>query len=198
MSKNGEKTQNKVGRYALNAKKLAYIALFSAVICVCAWIKIPFGVVPFTLQILGVCLAGGLLGWKGGLASVAVYLALGLIGVPVFSGFSGGVAAFAAQTGGYLIGFLFLAFFSGLFSDLFKTKTGIKSYILIGLGMLVGLLVCYALGVAWFAWQTVGDGGEIGAWSIITSCVLPYLPTDIIKIVVATVLTKKLYEKIKN
>ena len=93
-----------------SAKDMAYIAVFTALLAVCSWIAIPmpWGV-AYTLQTLGVFLAVGVLGGKRGTLAVVVYLLLGAMGVPVFSGFQGGTAALLGTTGGYIAGFLFSA-----------------------------------------------------------------------------------------
>ena len=87
---------------------MAYIALFAVAIAICSWISVP-ATVPFTLQTFGVFLAAAVLGGKRGTLAVLVYLALGMAGVPVFAGFQGGMGCLLGSTGGYLIGFLFLA-----------------------------------------------------------------------------------------
>lgn len=87
---------------------LAYIAIFAVLIAICSWISIPM-TVPFTLQTFGVFMAVGVLGGKRGSLAVLVYILLGVIGVPVFAGFSGGLGILLNNTGGYIIGFLFSA-----------------------------------------------------------------------------------------
>ena len=87
-------------------RDLSYIALMTALLVLCAWMVLPLGPVTFTLQTFGVFAALGILGGKRGTVTVLVYLALGLVGLPVFSGFSGGPAGFMTPTGGYLLGFL--------------------------------------------------------------------------------------------
>ena len=92
----------------MKAKPLVYTAVMAALITVCAWITIPT-VVPFTLQTFAIFLAVGVLGGKLGSLAVGVYLLMGAVGLPVFSGFSGGLGSFAGVTGGYLVGFLLIA-----------------------------------------------------------------------------------------
>lgn len=99
-----EQTKEKAARGKRMAKSAAreicYTAMFVAIITVCAWISIPIGEIPITLQTMGVCLAAALLGWKRGAIATAVYILLGLCGVPVFTGFTGGVAKLVLPTGG--------------------------------------------------------------------------------------------------
>ena len=103
-----EQTKEKAARGKRMAKSAAreicYTAMFVAIITVCAWISIPIGEIPITLQTMGVCLAAALLGWKRGAIATAVYILLGLCGVPVFTGFTGGVAKLVLPTGGYIVG----------------------------------------------------------------------------------------------
>ena len=88
----------------MKTREAALTGVMAAGMAVCAWISVP-GPVPFTLQTMGVFLAVGLLGGRLGSLAVGAYLLLGAVGLPVFSGFSGGVASFAGPTGGYLVGF---------------------------------------------------------------------------------------------
>lgn len=103
-------------------RDLTYVALGVAVVTVCAWISIPVGDVPFTLQTLAVAAIGGILGWKKGLLTILIYILLGLVGVPVFAGFKSGVPALMGATGGYIFGFAFAVVISGL-AKLIPVKT---------------------------------------------------------------------------
>ena len=125
--------------------QLVYAALMATLISVCAWITVPIGPVPFTLQTFGVFCALCTLGGAWGTVSVLVYLGLGLIGLPVFSGFTGGVGKLAGPTGGYLIGFIFAALAFWGVTALFGTGP-LPSL----LGMALGNFLCYAFGTAWF------------------------------------------------
>lgn len=169
---------------------LVYIGLSAALISICAWITVPL-TVPITLQTLGICLVAGLFGAKRGTLSAAVYILLGAIGVPVFSGFKGGIGTLFGATGGYIIGFIFTALIVGIVSD--KTN---KLWQLL-LAMLGGVLVCYAFGTAWFAFVYARDNSPQSLATILGWCVLPFLLPDIIKITLAAVLTKKLKRFIK-
>ncbi len=99
-------------------RNLCYIALFAALIAVCTWITVP-AAVPFTMQTFAIMTAVGLLGTRRALIATVLYLALGCVGLPVFSGFRGGVGALAGPTGGYLAGFLLSALVAGLLIDRF-------------------------------------------------------------------------------
>ena len=170
---------------------LAYIAMGAALIAICAWITIPIGPVPFTMQTFAVITIAGLLGWKRGVASVFVYIALGALGAPVFSGFGGGIGVLAGVTGGYIVGFIFTALIVGLVADRFK---GILPLALSRLG---GILCCYAFGTIWFMIVYTRSTGAIGLVSILSKCVFPYILPDLIKIALGILLTKRLRKYIK-
>lgn len=158
-------------------RDLSYMALMTALLVLCAWLVLPLGPVTFTLQTFGLFAALGILGGKRGTVTVLVYLALGLVGLPVFSGFSGGPAGFMTPTGGYLLGFLAAALlYWGL------TAKGIPQ----APAMALGLLACYALGTLWFY---LLYGGNL--WGILTLCVFPYIIPDLLKISLALVVTRR-------
>ena len=185
------------GRYEMNARDLGYIAVSTALLCVSAWVAISVGGVPFTLQTLVLCLTAGLLGCKRAALATLAYLLLGFIGVPVFSGFTGGVGVLLSPTGGYLIGFLPLALLAGVAGDKLADKKGVKSGVCFGLCMGLGVLLCYALGTVWFVVISAQNSGAVGFWSALALCVLPYIPFDGVKIVFAVFLTAKLRKFIK-
>ena len=141
----------------MKTRDLSLIAVFAAVIAVCAWISIP-AAVPFTLQTLGIFLAVGLLGGRRGTISAAVYLLLGAVGAPVFSGFNGGIGYLLGATGGYLLGFLAMAAVMwGLTAALGDGPPAMA------LAMVLGLLACYALGTSWFMAVYTRTRGAISA-----------------------------------
>ena len=165
---------------------MAYIALFAVMIAVCSWISIP-ATVPFTLQTFGVFLAVGVLGGKRGTLAVLVYLLLGIVGLPVFAGFSGGIGCLLGTTGGYIVGFLF----SALVMWAMERFLGKKPWVL-ALSMVLGLIVCYAFGTVWFMQVYAKTTGAIGIWTALGWCVFPYIVPDLVKIVLAMVLCKRL------
>ena len=170
----------------LNTTDIAFIAMFAAILSVCSWISIP-AAVPFTLQTFGVFLAVGVLGGKRGTLTVLTYILMGMIGVPVFAGFSGGIGCLLGSTGGYIIGFLF----SVLLMWLMECLLGKKKWVLI-LSMILGLLVCYLFGTIWFMVVYARNTGAIGVWTALTWCVIPYIIPDGIKIGLAFVLSMRL------
>lgn len=118
---------------------IVFIALCSAITVVCSQISVPIGPVPVTLQTFAIALSGYLLGAKGGTAAVTVYIITGLIGLPDFAGFKGGISVLFGPTGGFLIGFIVLAFFCGV------GKKAKKTFLQLFSGA-AGLLLCHALG----------------------------------------------------
>ena len=171
-------------------RSLCQIALFAAIIAVCSQIQIPL-TVPFTMQTFAVFSALAILGGKNGTISILIYIALGAIGVPVFSGFKSGFGVLLGSTGGYIIGFIFTALIVGIVSD--KTN---KLWALI-LSMVVGILVCYAFGTAWFAVVYAKTNEPASLATILGWCVIPFLIPDAIKIALAAVLTNRLKKFVK-
>ena len=128
-----------------NVRNMTYSALMAALLVVCGWIAIPIPPVSFTLQTFGVLTALGVLGGKWGSISVILYLAMGLVGLPVFSGFSGGFSLLLGPTGGFLMAFPVMAWLCARFSGAAR-----RAKILAGLA---GLLIVYLLGAAGLAWS---------------------------------------------
>ena len=170
---------------------MVYIALFACLMAICSWISIP-GEVPFTLQTMGVFLAIGLLGGKRGTLAVLVYILMGVVGLPVFSGFSGGIGKLVGVTGGYIVGFLA----SALVMWAMEALLGKKKWVL-ALSMVIGLLVCYAFGTAWFMELYTSSKGAITLGAVLGMCVIPYIIPDVIKIAVALLLTNILKRFVK-
>lgn len=178
------------------------IGLFAALIAVCAQIQIP-AAVPFTLQTFSIFLAVGLLGGKRGTVSVVIYIMLGMVGLPVFAGFKGGIAALLGTTGGYIIGFIFSALLMWVLekpvSSLFGKETGADSKKNIfrkmaglAISMILGLIVCYIFGTAWFVIVYTNTKEPIGIMTALGWCVFPFIIPDLIKIALALVLTLRL------
>ena len=176
---------------SFSLRDMARAALGAALIALCSWISLPALLptgVPFTLQTFAVCLLAALYGWRLGLVTVAVYLLLGAVGLPVFAGFKGGLGALLGVTGGYLLGFLFTALFTGLAAD----RLGRRLPALLG-GMVLGLALCYAFGTAWFVLLHARNTGPISVGAALGWCVLPYLLPDGVKLFLAALLTGRLY-----
>lgn len=169
----------------LSAKNLCLISLFVALITVCSWINIPFAI-PLTLQVFGVFLACAYLGLLRGALCVIVYILLGAVGVPVFSGFRGGLSHLFSHTGGFIVGFLLSAFVIGFL--LKKRKNTVKFTFF---AMLLALVACYIVGIVWMLYIS---SENINA-KYISSTLLalaPMFATDIIKAFLAAVLALRL------
>ena len=181
-----------MGNAKLSVKDMVVTALFAVLLAVCAWIAIP-AAVPFTLQTMGLFLTMGLLGGRRAALAVTLYLLLGMIGIPVFSGFRGGLSVLAGITGGYLIGFLFAALVYWLITA--KSRGRMLPMIL---GMVAGLLVDYAFGTAWFMLFYARSYGAIGLSAALSMCVFPFIIPDVIKLGIAVAAVKTLPSRIKT
>lgn len=174
-------------------------ALFTALIIVGSFIVIPVGIVPITLQTLFVLLAGVLSGKKIALSATSLYIVLGVVGLPVFSGATGGLAHFFGPTGGFIIGLLIMAVISGTFSDLaYKKQTkkntiDKKGLVLIIVGLFLATIAEYAIGIPFLKFNL--DVTWTKAFSI---AAIPFIPGDILKIVVVTLLTNIFFVKIRE
>jgi len=171
---------------AIKTRDMAYIGLFAVLITVCSWLSIPT-TVPFTLQTFAVFCTEGLLGGKRGTLSVLVYILLGAVGLPVFSGFRGGIGVLLGTTGGYIVGFLFSTAVYWAITKFFGTETRV-----VLLAMLAGLLVLYAFGTAWFMLVYARTTGEIGLYTALAWCVLPFIIPDLLKMALAVAVMKRL------
>ena len=161
----------------LNVRKMVLASLFASLMAICAWISLPVPPVAVTLQTFGVLLTLGVLGGKWGSVSILLYLALGIVGIPVFSGFRGGVSALLDATGGFLWGFAA----GGLVYWLTEKLGKLPAFVLCQ-------LVCYACGCLWFS---VWAGG-VGMVSAAMTCVVPYLIPDGIKLWLACRLSARI------
>ena len=182
----GGKEMNTMAAAKSKTYDLVYIAVFAVLMAVCSWISVPTAV-PFTLQTFAVFMAVGVLGGRRGTMSVALYIILGAVGVPVFAGMTGGIGILTGTTGGYIVGFLF----SALVIWAMEKIPGKKSVIQI-LSMAVGLIVCYAFGTVWFMAVYMKTSGPVGLMAVLGWCVIHFIIPDIIKIVMAYGLSRKL------
>lgn len=169
----------------MKVRNMALCGLFTAVLAICAWISMPMGDTVITLQTFGIFLTLGLLGGKRGTVTVLVYLLLGAIGAPVFSGFRGGLGALLGTTGGYIFGFMST-------SILYWIMTSIKDTPRIRLiAMVLGLLLCYICGSWWYLTRYL-TAAQTTLGLVLLKCVVPYLIPDTIKLTLAWILTGKL------
>lgn len=194
-----KKSNNNKRNKKLTVYELTKCAMFAALLAICSWITVP-SVIPFTMQTFAVFTMCAVLGTKLSVITVMVYIVLGAIGLPVFSGFRGGVGVLIGATGGYIWGFLLTALACGILIDLQK-KCGKKSKIFTVLSMLVGLILCYASGTLWYYYVYTSKNGSTTIWAILCAAVFPYIIPDIIKILLAVLTSgqlKKLDSNIKN
>lgn len=173
-------------------KGMILCALFAALMAVCSWITIPY-VVPFTMQTFAVFVALDLLGWRGTLITVLVYMALGAVGLPVFSGFSGGVSHLIGPTGGYIVGFAAMAAVYGLTVHFAGESRKAKI-----LGMVLGLITCYAFGTVWFVLVYSAQKGAVSVLTALSWCVFPYILPDLVKMALAFLLSERVAKSLKN
>ena len=170
----------------LLVRKITYVAMCVAWMSICSWLTVPF-VVNFTLQLFAVFLIAAISDWKLSLASIGSYLMLGLLGLPIFSGFQGGPSVFANVTGGFLIGFVAATAVIGGAVRIWGRKT-----IVLVASMAVGLMLCYAFGTAWYIWVFAYRGNSVSVWFALSYCVFPFLLPDCLKIYLAVLLSNRL------
>lgn len=182
-----------------NIYKTSFIALFAAIICVGCFIKIPLGVVPIVLQNAICILTGVILGGILGGVPTALFLVAGLIGLPVYSGGSSGVAVWMGPTGGFLPGYLIGAIVAAIISgkpSVEEKKLNWKIVLKITIAMTVGMIILYIPGVFHFASWAAGSGKvplDKSSFSYtMTACVLPYIPGDLIKIAICVPIALKI------
>lgn len=161
-----------------STRRMVVTALFSAVLCILSPLTIPLGVVHFSLANFVICLAAWLLPPKLAVQSVAIYLAIGAAGLPVFSGYGVGLAKLLGPTGGYLLGYLVLAWFGGL-----AVKKSAGQPIVSAAGLWLGILVSYGIGTAWFMLQM-----SCTLQAALAMCVYPFVLFDLVKVAAACAL----------
>ena len=173
----------------IDTRRLTLCAVMAAVTCVLAPISVPIGPISITGGTLALYLTACLLGGKWGLAATLVYLLLGFVGLPVFSNYMGGAARLLGPTGGYLVGYLPMAFLAGAVVEFslrkFRgqgKKGAIFALVLQFLGMILATAVLYAFGTAWYCVQA-----GVGLQKALAACVIPFIPCDLIKMAAALV-----------
>ena len=165
------------------ALNLTMTALFAVIICVCSMLSIP-AAVPFTLQTFAVFLALFMLGGKYGTLSIAVYILLGVTGLPVFHNFTGGIGILMGNTGGYISGFLLCGIIYLLMTKLINKNPFFKL-----IAAFIGLVLCYSVGTLWFVF-TASQGAGFG--TALLTCVVPFIIPDTVKILLAYFVSQRL------
>lgn len=189
MSDLAHRTVNgKKGGYS--TRQIALVGLMTAVICILGPIAVPlpFSPVPVSLTNLAIFLSLFVLGMKKGTISYVIYLLLGLVGLPVFSAFTGGPGKLLGPTGGYLIGFLFMAVISGIFIDKWT-----NSIVVCVTGMIIGSTVCYLFGTVWLSFQ-----GHMSFSAALAAGVLPFLPGDVAKMLIAAIAGRQIRKRLRK
>ncbi len=193
----------------LNNSKLSnltLIPLFAITIAAGAWITIP-AAIPFTMQTFCIFLSLYILGGRNGTRAILLYLLLGAIGLPVFSGFNAGLSVLAGPTGGYLVGFIFIGLSYRIgegFEERSKAnrensekceKLERASKFLFSL---LGLVICYAFGTGWFVYISNSSASAVTVLQALSLCVLPYIIPDLLKLLLASKLSDKLVPRLSN
>lgn len=175
----------------MQIRTMAQCALLSALMCVCAWISVPLPDIAFTLQTFSLFLTLELLGGKKGSIVCLVYLLLGAVGLPVFTGFRGGLGVLLGATGGYILGFPAAALtywaVTGSLGQRFPVRLAAQ---------ILGLAVCYSFGTVWFLAVYLQNGSAMGVGAVLAKCVLPYILPDGIKLSLAMLLAKRLRHRL--
>ncbi len=168
--------------------QLVLCAVFAALTAVCAQITIPIGTVPISLSLLPPLLCAALLRPRYAVLSMAVYLLMGLCGLPVFSGMSGGPGKLFGVTGGYILGYIPCVLLASIL-----IHRAWDSIILKCTAMALGVIVCYVFGTVWFM---VIRGTDL--MSTLSICVFPFLPFDALKILLAAFLSDRLEKPLEK
>lgn len=169
-------------------KNIVLISLFSAIIAVCAFISVPFAV-PFTMQLFGVFCALYLLGGKRGTLAILLYVFLGAVGLPVFSGFTGGIGRLLDATGGFIWGFLLSGIGFWVVTLVLKNRKHSKT-----IALFVSLSVCYLSGCLWFAFFSEAPFFESLKTAALT-CIVPFIVPDVLKILLTVLLCRKVEKR---
>ena len=169
------------GSSANKTKTMALIGVMAAVTCILGPLSVPIGQIPISLTNLVIYFTVFVLGIWAGTGSYGIYLLLGAVGLPVFSGFAGGLGKLLGPTGGYLIGFIFMALIGGAVIELSH-----RNIFLTMLGWVVGTAVAYAFGTVWFVYLM-----KCSVTYALTVCVFPFIIADIAKIVIGTILGRE-------
>lgn len=166
-------------------KQMIYCALFAGIVAIMAQIKIDLvGIIPITMQTLGIYLMAIVLKPRYAFLAALVYVLMGAIGLPVFAGFTGGMGILVGPTGGYIFSFPIVAF---VISYCFTIKDNILFKVL---AMLIGTAICYTIGTAWFMYSN-----QSGLWQSLVWCVFPFLIGDAIKITASILFSNRMKQK---
>ena len=169
-------------KMSIPVRDMVYTACFTAVLCAVAPFSIRIGPIPLSLATLMIYLASGTLSWKYSAMTVVLYIALGAIGLPVFSDFEGGFHKIAGVSGGFIIGYIPLVLIIGI-----SIRNSRKIRWMYLFGMVIGTALLYTCGVIWFIFQM-----ETTLAAALMACVIPFIIGDTIKIILAFIITPQL------
>ncbi len=171
----------------LTTKKMTAYALMSALMCILGPMSIQIGPIPISFTNLVIYFAAYILGTRGVFWSYSVYFLLGAFGLPVFSGFSGGLSKILGPTGGCLIGFFFTAVLSGMIIKKFPANKIVQI-----IGIYAATFVTYLLAVLWFAFSQ-----STSLWYAFSVCVLPFLIVDLSKVIISAFIAPVIGHRVK-
>ena len=167
----------------MKTKDIATVALMTVMICLCSWINIAlFSVVPFTMQTFAIYCTLLLLGGKRGTLAMLLYMFMGTIGLPVFSGFNAGFGALLGPTGGFILGFLLCTLLYWL----------LEKHLNLFLLLVLGTLVCYAFGTLWYVLGYSSGGSPVSVGAALMACVVPFIVPDAAKLALAAVISRRI------
>ena len=173
----------------MNIKKTAIIGILAAIICIFAPFSVPVGAIPISLSTFAIYIVSCSVNKKYSLPAIAIYILIGVVGLPVFSSFAGGLQIISGYTGGYIIGYIPCAFIIGMLTDKYENNK-----IIYPVSMVTGTAICYLCGTLWYMYRA-----ECGFSQAVTICIIPFIIGDIIKIIAAScigITLKKRIEKI--
>ncbi|MGM9550975.1 MAG: biotin transporter BioY [Clostridia bacterium] len=162
----------------MNTKDMIIRALFATILCITAPFSIAIGPVPVTFAVFFLAFTAFVTGSKNAVWSTVIYILIGMIGLPVFSGFKGGLSVIMSPTGGFIISYVFVAWILGQ-SVKCKNKMAVVAL------SVLAMFVCYLFGTVWFIFITKSN-----ILAALTMCVVPFIPIDAVKLVLAYIVAQ--------
>ena len=179
-------TKTKEMKKRFETHDLVYVALGAVLITICSWISIPT-TIPFTMQTFAVFFVLSALGGERGTLAIIVYVLLGAVGVPVFAEFTSGIGILLGNTGGYIVGFIFMGLAYWLIVGILGKKQWVEIF-----AMVMGIVVLYSFGTVWFMIVYARSNGAVGLVMVLSWCVIPFIVPDLIKLGLALTLVRRL------
>lgn len=179
-------TKTKEMKKRFETLDLVYVALGAVLITICSWISIPT-TIPFTMQTFAVFFVLSALGGERGTLAIIVYVLLGAVGVPVFAEFTSGIGILLGNTGGYIVGFIFMGLAYWLIVGILGKKQWVEIF-----AMVIGIVVLYSFGTVWFMIVYARSNGAVGLAMVLSWCVIPFIVPDLIKLGLALTLVRRL------